>query len=290
MGLRTKFNLTLLVVFLVGLALTGLVSYQIVQQNARDEVIQKAQIMRESAQAIRDYTAQEIQPLLANQSSHQFLPHTVPSFAAQTNFRSLQESFPAYSYKEAALNPTNLSDKANEWETKIIEAFRQNPELDETIEVLDTADGQILTLARPIQIKDEACLICHSTPDAAPASMVAIYGTENGFGWKLNEIIGAQIVSVPMAVPLDRAQRTFVFFMGALIAVFVVVFLILNIALHFIVIKRVVRISSVASDVSMGNLEVPEIQTKSRDEIGSLTASLNRLRRSLDNAMKMIED
>ena len=290
MGLRTKFNLTLLVIFLIGLCLTGGASYYIVHENARDEVIQNARIMRESAQAIRDYTAQEIQPLLANQSAHQFLPHTVPSFAAQTNFRALQESFPDYSYKEAALNPTNLSDKANEWETEIIETFRANPERKEMIQVLETGDGRVLTLARPIQITDEACLVCHSTPDRAPPSMVAIYGTENGFGWKMNEIIGAQIVSVPMAVPLDRARLTFLIFMGALLMVFVVVFLILNIALHFLVIKRVVRISSVASEVSMGNLDVPEVQTSSRDEIGSLTNSLNRLRRSLDNAMKMIED
>ncbi len=290
MGLRTKFNLTLLVIFLVGLVMTGVVSYHLVQQNAREEVIQNARIMRESAQAIRDYTAQEIRPLLASQSSHQFLPHTVPSFAAQTNFRALQESFPAYSYKEAALNPTNLSDKANDWESGLVETFRQSPDRKEMIQVLDTADGQILTLSRPIQIKSEGCLICHSTPEAAPASMVAVYGTENGFGWQMNEIVGAQIVSVPMAVPLDRAERTFIFFMGALIAVFVVIFLTLNLALHYMVIKRVVRISNVASEVSMGNLDVPEVHAKSRDEIGSLTASLNRMRRSLDNAMKMIED
>lgn len=289
MGLRAKFNLTLLVICLVGLALTGAVSYHLVQQNAREEVIQNARIMRESAQAIRDYTVQEIRPLLASQSAHQFLPHTVPSFAAQTNFRALQESFPAFRYKEAALNPTNLSDLANEWETGIIETFRQDESTPELVQMLDTADGQILTLSRPIKITDEACLRCHTTPEVAPPSMVAVYGTENGFGWKMNEIVGAQIVSVPMRVPLERAGRTFTIVMSALAAVFIVLFLILNVALHFMVIKRVVRISNVASDVSMGNLDAPEIQSSSRDEIGSLTASLNRLRRSLDNAMKMID-
>ena len=152
MGLRTKFNLTLLVICLGGLALTGAVSYQLVQQNAREEVIRNAQIMRESAQAIRDYTAQEIRPLLASQSNNQFLPHTVPSFAAQTNFRALQESFPAFRYKEAALNPTNPSDLANEWETRLIEAFRKDDGIPELIRTLDTADGQILTLSRPIKI------------------------------------------------------------------------------------------------------------------------------------------
>lgn len=290
MGLRTKFNLTLFIVFLFGLVLSGAASYRNVQQNVRDVVIQNARIMRESAQAIRDYTAQEIRPLLELQSSHQFLPHTVPSFAAQTNFRQLQESFPQYSYKEAALNPTNLNDLANAWEAELIQAFIENPELPEQIKLLDTEEGQILTLSRPIQVKQEACLVCHSTPEVAPASMIAIYGIENGFGWKLGDVIGAQIVSVPMQVALERAERVFLFFMANIVAVFVVVFLILNIALHYLVIKRVVQISKAASDVSMGNFEAPEVQTKSRDEIGSLAQSLTRLRRSLENAMKMIED
>ena len=290
MGLRTKFNLTLFIVFLIGLVLSGAASYRNVQQDVRDVVIQNARIMRESAQAIRDYTAQEIRPLLELQSSHQFLPHTVPSFAAQTNFRQLQESFPQYSYKEAALNPTNLNDLANEWEAALIQGFIENPDLPEQIKVLDTEEGQILTLSRPIKVNQESCLKCHSTPDVAPASMVAIYGTENGFGWKLGDVIGAQIVSVPMQVAQERAERVFLFFMANIVAVFVVVFLILNIALHYLVIKRVVQISKAASDVSMGNFEAPEVQTKSRDEIGSLAQSLNRLRRSLENAMKMIED
>ena len=53
-----------------------------------------------------------------------------------------------------------------------------------------------------------SCLTCHSTPDKAPPEMIKLYGTANGFGWKLDEIIGAQVVSVPMSVPLTMAQTT----------------------------------------------------------------------------------
>ena len=37
--------------------------------------------------------------------------------------------------------------------------------------------------------------------------MIKLYGTANGFGWKLDEIIGAQVVSVPMAVPVGMADK-----------------------------------------------------------------------------------
>ena len=70
-------------------------------------------------------------------------------------------------------------------------------------------------LARPIQIKDPACIVCHSTPDVAPKTMIEAYGANNGFGWKINDIIGAQVVSVPTLVPIQRANYTLKVFLEA---------------------------------------------------------------------------
>jgi hypothetical protein len=50
--------------------------------------------------------------------------------------------------------------------------------------------------------------------------MIAVYGTQNGFGWGLNEVVGAQIVSVPMAVALEHSARTRNLFIGVLAGVF----------------------------------------------------------------------
>ena len=113
MGLRTKFNLVLVVAFAIGLALAGLLSLQIVERNATDEVVQNAQIMIEAATAIREYTSTEISPLLSVQMEEfgTFLPHSVPSFAAQRNFETVRQKFPEFVYREAALNPTNLDDR-----------------------------------------------------------------------------------------------------------------------------------------------------------------------------------
>ena len=41
--------------------------------------------------------------------------------------------------------------------------------------------------------------------------------------------------------------------------------------------------------VSIGNLEVPEFAVKGRDEIAILATSFNRLRRSLQKAMQLLE-
>src|SRR5579863_8235966 len=273
MGLKGKFNLVMLVAFVVGLALAAGLSWRITHENAHREVLQEANIMMAMASAIRDYTNNEIEPLLADQIKTRFLPHTVPSWAAQTNLRSLAKQFPDYSYKEPALNPTNPADKATDWESSIIAEFNHNPSLAEFTSTRDTASGPILSFSRPIRITDKACLTCHSTPSAAPASMIDLYGSANGFGWKLGDVIGAQIVSVPMQVALDKADQVFYIVFGGLVSVFLVTLLLLNLVLHYMIIRPIRRMSMIAGEVSLGNNDVPEFREKGDDEIASLAKS-----------------
>lgn len=288
MGLKAKFNLVMIIAFGIGLAMAAALSYQIVQRNAREEVMQIARVMMQSARAVRDYTVNEIRPLLAEQTKVRFLPHSVPSWAAQVNFRALGDEFPEYGYKEAALNPTNPADRATDWEADIINAFRRDTKLSELVVERSTVTGPALTLSRPFQITDKGCLTCHSTPAEAPASMIEVYGTANGFGWKHNEVIGAQIVSIPMRVALDKANRVFLVVLGGLAAVFAVMMLLLNLMLHYLIVKPVGRISAIAGEISMGNMDIPEFIPNGKDEIASLAISFNRMRRSLSNALKML--
>ncbi|MCB9946444.1 MAG: DUF3365 domain-containing protein [Rhodospirillaceae bacterium] len=290
MGLRLKFNLVLLVSFALGLVIAGFLSFRILKDNAEDEVVETARLMMENALAIRAYTAADVRPLLQEAHFDRFLPETVPSYAAQTNFRRVQQQFPEFYYKEAALNPTNLADLANEWEADIIQRFRNDEGLTEQIAYRETPSGPVMVMSRPLAVGDESCLICHSSVEAAPPEMVAMYGSANGFGWRLNEIIGAQIVSVPLSLPMERARDTFFTFLISLAVVFLIITALLNVVLHFVVVKPVVRISHMASQVSLGHMEEPEFVWKGRDEIGSLASSFNRMRRSLENAMKMLED
>ena len=111
--------------------------------------------------------------------------------------------------------------------------MRSDTNLQEYFGERDTPTGRYLYLARPLQIKDAACLACHSTPDAAPKTMLDKYGANNGFGWTLNEVVGAQVISVPMSVPLERADAIFKTFMLSLLGVFGFVFISLNIMMHF---------------------------------------------------------
>lgn len=290
MSLRTKFNLVMLAAFLLGMTGAGFVSNEVLQRNAREEILHTAGILMEGAMAVRSYTVNEIRPLLKVQIKRNFLPQTVPAYAAMTNIQNLRTKYPEYTYKEATLNPTNPASRATDWESTVIDFFRNNLEQEEIIGERETATGPMLYMARPIQIKDENCLTCHGKVDDAPETMLARYGKANGFGWKQNEVVGSQIVSVPMSLPLARAENTFYTFMTALAIVFVVVFIILNLLLQYIVILPMQKISNIAHDVSMGKTDVPECETHGKDEIATLGNSFNRMRRSLTNALEMLDE
>lgn len=289
MGLRLKFNVVLVLVFGVGLGVAGALSRRILEANARDEVVRSADLMMGAALAVRSYTNRQIAPNLELQMMRTFLPQSIPAYAATETFEALRQQHPEYSYKEAVLNPTNPRDKAVEWEADIISQFRNDPERKDFSGARETPTGTSLFLARPIRITDPGCLRCHTTPDVAPASMVKLYGTANGFGWKQGETVGAQIVSVPMTVSLAKADKAFRTFMVSLVLVFVAAFLALNLALSVLIIRPIIRMASAADQVSTGNFSVPELEARGRDEITVLATSFNRLRRSLEKAMRLLE-
>jgi len=289
MKLLLKFNLVFLVVFAIGFAVAAFIARDMLQRGARDEVLDRARLLMEKASVVSNYTAQHITPLLETQMKYTFLPESVPSFAAIETLKGLQGKYPDYNYKRAMLNPTNPRDRAVEWEADLITQFKSAPDRTEFIGERDTPSGRSLYIARPIKITNAACLRCHTSPEMAPTTLVEKYGPANGFGWTLNEALGTEVVSLPLAVPLQRADRALVVVLGVLAAVFLLIGATLNLMLYKLVIQPVRRLSALSDRVSLGELEAPEFQTKSKDEIGVLAESFARMRKSLVHAMKLLD-
>ena len=106
----------------------------------------------------------------------------------------------------------------------------------------------------------------------------------------LNEVIGAQIVSVPTDVPIQRARAAFRNFMLALAGVFVFVGIVPNLMLLSMVVMPVSRLAKLADQVSMGKMDVPDFHVRSKDEIRMLADSFNRMKKSVVQAMKMLDE
>ena len=287
MSLLFRINAALAAVFLLAALITGYMCWTMLEANAQREVLAEAGLMLDSAAAARTYTANEILPLIAAHVKDEFPPQSVPFYAATQSFLRFHDYHPDYAYKEATLNPTNPRDRAADWESDIIQKFRNDARTQQVIGERDTPMGKSLYLARPIRVLPE-CLVCHSTPAAAPASLIARYGSDNGFGWQPNEIVGAQVVSVPFANASANAQRQFRAYLMLLAAVFAAAFLVVNILLYQLVVKPVRRIAKIADQVSLGEVSAEEFPHGGASEIASVTRSFDRMRKSLEKALRML--
>lgn len=289
--LTTKFSILLILVFVGAIAISGVALSKALENRAEKEVTSQALLLIDSMTAVRTYTNDRVNPLLAArlETDPVFIPETVPAYSATEVFENLRrnQDYKNFFYKEATLNPTNLRDKADAFETNIVERFRNEPQTKEISGFRNVPGGEVFYIARPLTIKKESCLRCHSTPENAPKSQIATYGSEWGFGWKLNEIVAAQVISVPAVEIFDSTKRSLSLVMGILLGIFALIILLINFFLKRSVIHPIKQMSKVAQRVSTGEMSA-DFDSTSNDEIGVLAASFNRMKSSLEIAMKLL--
>ncbi len=288
MNLLVRINLILGATLAIAALALGYGCWSLLQVNAKHQAMREAGLMMDSALATRSYTSTEILPLLQSRGQSEFLPQSVPFYAATQNFLKLREQHPQYSYKEAALNPTNLRDRATDWEADLVQQFRNDSQAREIVGERDTPLGRSLYLARPIRAETQ-CLACHSTPASAPAALVARYGSDNGFGWQANEVVGAHVVSVPVTSATAAADLVFRSITAWIVVVLVVCMLVVNAIVYFLVVRPIRRMSHIAEELSVGNASAGDFPATGGVELTALARSFNRMRTSLEKTMKLLE-
>lgn len=293
--LGTQFTLLLTLIFLGGIILSGVTLSQAMQRKAEDEVSTKAELLTQTMNAVRTYTSENVAPLLQKQLeiSPKFISETVPAYSALTvfeNFRS-QPEHRDYIYREATLNPTNPRDKADEFEAKLVEQFRQQPDM-KKLSGYRTMDGvNLFFTARPLSVKKESCLQCHSTPDKAPKSQLASFGDQGGFGWQLNEIVAAQTIYVPSDQVFQRGQQYLGLTMGIFASIFAVVVLVINRLLKRRVIHPLDQLTTIAHSLTTDTMTAEQVSefnsprivkvARRADEPGQLARAFQHMAREV---------
>jgi HAMP domain-containing protein len=289
--LESKFNIFLAIIFATGLILSSSLLSQVLERNAELEISNRAKLIIQTMSSIRDYTTSNIQPLLNARLDTEpgFIPETVPAYSATEVFQKLRknEAYRSFFYKEATLNPTNLRDKVDSFENTLVEKFRNEPATKELSGFRDLQGGRIFYIARPLAVSKDSCLRCHSTPDRAPKSQIATYGSENGFGWKLGEIIAAQVISVPAQEVLNNSQDALKIIMGVLLGVFAAILITINYLLRRTVIRPIKNMVKTAEAVSLGDMDA-EFEHPGQDEIGLLATAFKRMKSSLQISMNLL--
>jgi protein-histidine pros-kinase len=288
MRIEHRFGLILAICFALGIGVAGFISYRLEFRQAREEMIEKSSLFLEAGSAVRRYTSEEIAPILQGLGAEgAFHPQMVPSYGAQGALGRLRDPFPEFNYREVSLNPTNPADRATDREVGLIRAFEKNSDLKEIAGEAESDGAPRYFLARPLRMTSPACLQCHSKPEAAPKAMVAQYSGGGGFDWKPGDVIGVQIVEVPVGAAKTKALHSFLVTIGSLACVFILTLTIFLMLLRRYVTHPLEQITSATRSKSMGGAPAAEqVRARIGGQFAELEESIHRLKVSLDEAMR----
>ncbi len=287
--LGTKFTVLLLLIFLGGMVLSGVALSGAMQSRAENEVAARAEILMQTMNSVRNYTSNNIKYLLDKHLnwSSEFAPETVPAYSAREVFEDFrrQPEYEHFLYKEATLNPTNLRDKADEFEAKLIEQFQQNPATQEIKGYHQGLAEKHFFIARPVTVEQESCLQCHSVPQLAPEHMLKTYGTEHGFGWKLGEIVAAQTIYVPASQVFAQGSRYLVLVISIFTSIFALAILLINLLLNRTVVnplKQLTRIAQKSTNQESEPAELLQSLAILGDEPGQLAKAFQDMKQEVN--------
>ena len=300
-NLSKKLTTLMVAVFMVGIIFTGVVYYNILHRNAENEINTQANLLISTVDAIRKYNADRVTPLLKEQSEEKMLIEALPSVAAAKVFdiftNAIQDKYGEYSYRNAMINPTNIKDKADENEIKIIEKLSQQykpggKNIAEGYRTMNGENNRYFYTARPIiiQQKQTSCLSCHTSLEKSPKSLQALYKQgvytgNNGFGWELDKVIGTKIIYVP-ADKVDKiAKQNFLIILGTFMAIFAISISLVNLWLKQHIVRPLNQITQVAEAVSLGDMDA-NFENEYKDEIGRLADAFRRVKTTLEISIK----
>lgn len=99
-----------------------------------------------------------------------------------------------------------------------------------------------------------------------------------------------RLANVDLSPVLATVNIALTTLMSSIGAVFLAVFVVLNLMLDRMIVRPVAEMALQADAVSIGNFSIPEFAPKSKDEIGVLGVAFNRMRRSTEEAIKLLKD
>ena len=288
MKLTTKFNIVMTGTFIIFAALIYFFGSNRLQRMAEEKIVQRARMLLVTMESSRKFTNTIVKPALYKAIPDEFIMEGMSSsFGARTLFSIIHETFPEYYFKHAAPDPRNPINKADEFETKMIQKFQEDAMLKEWQGYRQKNDSLEFVIMKPIR-HEESCNKCHSTPETTLKQIIDKYGDKNAFHRKTGDVIAALTVSVPADYIMNEAKKSTYIFLGLVVAFFIMLGTITNLMMNSLIIKPIKYLSDIASRASMGEMDL-KINIDRKDEIGELAQSLDRLKLSVKKALDRLK-
>ena len=213
MKVGTRFLLMTMAIFLITTTVMVFWVNHQMRRQALEEAESKARILLERNLATHTYFTHQLKPAVFKavegvRSKDYFEPAWMSSTYAVRSidnyFRSLSSE--DYYYKECAINARDPHNEAETYERDFIQRINADPELKLQTAIRDIGSQSYYVVLRRGEVMEEACLRCHSVPEAAPQGMIRRYGPGRSFDREVGEVVSAISIRVPLGAAYARAR------------------------------------------------------------------------------------
>ena len=287
MSLRFKVNLVFLAVGVPVLLLVMLgIRHAALNENRR-MATHEAALLSAEATATAEYVEDKVAPLVSSggHAPQVFIPAAAPFYAVQAQANLLSRQMPGDRLRRVVLDPVGDADRPTPWERDVIMRLRSRHDPQPFTVERDETGGPHLLLISPLFFSAGVCATCYSSRSEAPPGILDAFGTNAGFDRHPGEIIGITVASVPLAGIGPIVRSALLLVLGLALALWIA----LNAAMQFLVLRPLGRMASVAEKVSLGQQGVAEFERAGTDEIGTVMRAFNRLRRSMESAIALLD-
>lgn len=283
MGIRTRFMIIMGILSILVLVALGWASYEFSRRAALKEAASKGEIIFNYLQAQRHFFSRNQTPLISELiEKDRFYPNLMSGFAASsTTFGYFNQRMPGFMIKYAADNPLKETNRADSFEATILKQFKTDQKLKETSGTITKNGINFFYQAIPLKVDNPKCLECHSDPALAPKDQVAIYGSDNGYNWKMNEIVASLMVYIPISEAIAQAKQSALTLLGIGAGCLLFTLFVISLFLEKVVVQPIMRLNARTEEISLGKGLDKPVVINSNDEIGSLSRAIDRLRISV---------
>lgn len=287
-SLQIKFCLGI-VLILGGFA--GLLSYGLYRQLEEaliQNVYEDSQIILGELEATRKYVADTLRPKIASilPSDEFILEAMSTTHVSRQIMKQFSSYFPDFTYKRAALNPRNEKNRADAFESSILERFENDHTLKEWQGIVSRGSQRFFVRMSPI-VMNSPCTRCHGDPGDAPAKLISIYGRENGFGKQDGAIAGMDVLFFPVESAMVRIRHQVLEVLGpSLLAVVAAIGLVIAL-FRSLVVNRIANVEKFFTEfISDGSDLRRRMKPDKNDEIGRLCSGFNAMADRLSEIVK----
>ena len=187
-------------------------------------------------------------------------------------------------FRTPSLHPRNPKSQPTEFEKRALDAFNNDPTLQEFVERPNLNGREVMRYAQPVRVVPD-CLQCHGDPA----------GEKDPFGYskegmKLGELRGAFVLEAPTNTLVQQSRSnmiaTFLIsFLTVLAAIAVTYWVLLQ-----LVIRPVKRCAEFAGMIARKILTLEDLEIGAVDEVGEAMSALNTMKNNLHEVVQSIAD